>query len=276
MSIRTAAFAGQFYPKNSKQLESQLEEFFSNCKIKRDCGAIISPHAGYVYSGQTAAKAFSCLKKAATYIILGPNHTGLGSAISIDKNDFWETPLGRIEVDKKIAEKIIEKSDAEFDELAHIGEHSIEVQIPFLQHLFKEEKQKPKIVPIIISEDNHESIKKLGKILAEIGKNEDIAVIASSDFSHFISEKLARKVDFEAIHYITKIDPEGFHSEVNKHNLSICGYLPITCLLYYCMQKGLNNAEIEGYTTSGSLTGDYDNVVAYCAISFKNGKNSKN
>lgn len=276
MNIRTAAFAGQFYPKNPKELESTLEEFFSNCKIKRDCEAIISPHAGYIYSGQIAAKAFSRLGKFNTYILLGPNHTGLGSAISIDKNDFWETPIGRIEVNKKMAEKIIEKSGAEFDRLAHIGEHSIEVQIPFLQYLFKEEEQKPRIVPIIISEDNPEAIKELGKTIAEISKNEDIAIIASSDFSHFISEKLAKKVDFEAINYITKIDPKGFHTKVNTHDLSICGYLPITCLLYYCKEKSLNTAEIEGYTTSGSITGDYDNIVAYSAISFKNGKNSKN
>ena len=177
-----------------------------------------------------------------------------------------------------MANEIVGKSNAEFDRLAHIGEHSIEVQIPFLQYMSKlvGPEKPPKIIPIIISEDNLEEIKQLAKAISEISKKESIGIIASSDFSHFISEKQARKLDFEAIDYITKIDPEGFHLKVNSLNLSICGYLPITCLLQYCKEIRLNSAEIEEYTTSGSVTGDLSSIVAYCGICFKKAKNPKN
>jgi len=273
MKIRNAAFAGQFYPKEKNQLEKQLLRFFAGYEMKNDCSAIISPHAGYIYSGKIAAKSFARLKKFEDYILLGQNHTGLGSAISIDNNEEWETPLGKIEINKELSGKIVEKSSAEFDCLAHIGEHSLEVQIPFLQYLFKEEAKKPKIIPIIISEDNLAEIHELGKVLASLSQKENFGIIASSDFSHFISEKQAKKLDFEAISYITNIDPKGFHAKVNTINLSICGYLPITCLLYYCKEKGLKSAEIEAYATSGDLTADYDNIVAYCSICFRNNKN---
>lgn len=292
MQVREMAVAGQFYPLRKEQLLLQLNEFFETekrqktkkevaeeivekeskerKKVKKNnekekATAIIVPHAGYIYSGKIAAKGFSHLKKAKTFIILSPNHTGMGAGISVSDADYWETPLGKVKVNKRIVEEIASEI-GELEELAHIGEHSIEVQLPFLQYFFGEDFQ---IVAITIAEHSLQALKKLGKRIAEISEKEDIAVIASSDFTHFESEENAKKKDLNAIEFIEKIDVEGFHSFVERNELSICGYVAITAVMQYCKERGLLKGELLKYGSSAEATGDKRSVVAYAAIAFK-------
>ena len=161
MEKRMPAVAGQFYPGTKEELERTLRMLFRNEQIKQLAYEAIVPHAGYIYSGKVAAKVFAKIKKAETFVILSPNHTGLGSEISVSESASWVTPLGELSVNIKLAEEIVSNSSANFDELAHIEEHSIEVLLPFIQHLFK----KASIVPITIGTTSFDELDKLAEAL---------------------------------------------------------------------------------------------------------------
>ncbi|HLD58454.1 MAG TPA: AmmeMemoRadiSam system protein B [archaeon] len=265
MNLRESSVAGMFYPKQKNVLEKQLTDFFKGLKKESKTSAVIAPHAGYEYSGKTAAVSFNALAKAKTFILLGPNHTGLGSAISISNADCWETPLGKIEVDSETRKKLLEKLSLEADDLAHLQEHSIEVQLPFLQFLFSGFK----IVPISIMATNFSKLIELGNSLAEICKEENVSIIASSDFSHFLPLENAREKDLDAISFIEKLDIKGFYGRVMEKRLSICGFAPITALMQYCRQKAFKKARLLKYDSSATATKDTGNVVGYAAISFE-------
>ena len=172
--MRKAVVAGTFYPKNKTELKEQLKKFFSNSSTQtKKTNAVIAPHAGYIYSGKTAAKSYSFLEKAETFVLIGPNHTGLGEEISIYPEGKWATPLGEIEIDAVLAKDIAKKiPEAELEEEAHLEEHSIEVQLPFLQYLFG---GKFKIVPICIATDERQALKGLAEAIFEAEKKEKSA-----------------------------------------------------------------------------------------------------
>ncbi|MAG21969.1 MAG: AmmeMemoRadiSam system protein B [Candidatus Diapherotrites archaeon] len=264
MKIREAAVAGSFYPGEKTLILTQLKEFFAKIPKTKKVNCIIAPHAGYAYSGKTAAIAFSALKKTKTIFVLSPNHTGLGNPISVSDADYWETPLGKIAVDLRMRNKLLEKLGIGMDDLAHIQEHSLEVQIPFIQFLFP----KAKIVPITIMTHRINELEKLGSAIWSIGGNE-VGVVASSDFSHFIPEQEAKKQDKEAIKLIEKLDYTGFHALVMEKNLSICGFAPIIATMCFCEKNGLKKARLLKYTTSASTTKDKSSVVGYAAIFFE-------
>ena len=261
MNEREPAVAGAFYPRQKEILEKQLNGFFKGLKPGEKSSAVIAPHAGYEYSGKTAAIAFSALQKAETIAVLGPNHTGIGTHISVSNSDFWQTPLGKIQVNAGAREKLLQILGIEAEETAHFQEHSIEVELPFLQFLFKEFK----ILPICIMGTRLEELQGLGNALAGL---ENISVVASSDFSHFLPEENARKKDLEAIEFIKKIDINGFYNIVREKQLSICGFSPIIAAMQFAKKKGLRSAELLEYETSASATGDSANVVGYAAIKF--------
>jgi AmmeMemoRadiSam system protein B len=263
--VREPAVQGTFYPAGKTELEKQLQNFFSDLKASHNAPAIIAPHAGYVYSGRIAAKAFAALKKAKTFVILSPNHTGLGSAVSIYPQGQWQNSLGQVKVNDKLATELAEKVEgAELDESAHLQEHSIEVMLPFLQFLF----QGFKIVPITLAEHNLERLKALAQALADLSEQEDLALIASSDFTHFEAEESAKKKDLAAIDLVKQFKPEAFFKLVSEKNLSICGFAPIIVLLYYCQFKGLKKSELLEYGSSAQTTQDKSNVVGYAALKF--------
>lgn len=263
MKQRKPVVAGQFYPANPEQLKKTLEKLFSFKKTKAKAKEAILPHAGYKYSGKTTAKTIAMLKKADTFIILSPNHTGLGSRIALSESE-WETSLGKMLTDKETVKSIEKKTKAEIDELAHAGEHSIEVILPFLQQMFG----KTRIVPITISETDFYSITDFGEKLAEINSKKNICVIASSDFSHFIPEKHAIEKDKKAIEFIKKLDCEGFYKEVIEKQLSICGLAPIIATMAYCKKKKRKKGKLIEYITSAKETKDKSNVVGYAGIIF--------
>ncbi len=263
LSIRTESVAGAFYPSNKSILLKQLSGFFKSLPKESKSNCVIAPHAGYAYSGKAAAYSFNALKESKCFVILSPNHSGLGSAISVSDADEWQTPLGKIPVDGALRKKLLGLLGIEADDLAHIQEHSIEVQLPFLQFLFKHFK----ILPItIMSQDLNELIE-LGNALT--GLKEDFSIIASSDFSHFIPAETAKQRDTQAIEKIKQLDVEGFHKMVVQRNLSICGHAPITALMQYCKQKGFKQGKLLRYDSSASTTGDETNVVGYAAIKFE-------
>jgi MEMO1 family protein len=264
--LRKLAVEGIFYPKE-KKLELMLKEFFS--KVKKDkSNCVICPHAGIIYSGKTTAKTISQLKKRKVYIILCPNHTGLGKKISIyPANSEWENPLTekKIKINSFLTEKLKEKLKIDFDELAHIGEHSIEVILPFLSYLNSDYE----IVSIALAEYNYEKLIELGKILSELFKEKEFSLIASSDFTHFESEKKAKELDFKAIELIKKMNSKEFFNYVTENNISICGFAGITVAIEFSKRIGLNKAELIEYTSSKAVTKDKSNVVAYAGIKFK-------
>ncbi|MBN2127062.1 MAG: AmmeMemoRadiSam system protein B [Candidatus Diapherotrites archaeon] len=263
--LRELAVQESFYPKG-KKLELMLKEFFLNTK-KDSCNAVICPHAGLIYSGKTAAKAITALKKRKVYIILCPNHTGIGEKISIYPEGKWINPLNekKNKINSFLAEKLKEKLKIDFDELAHIGEHSIEVILPFLSYLNSDYE----IVAIALAEYDYKKLAELGKILSELFNEKKFSLIASSDFTHFESEKKAKETDFKAIEFIKKLDSKGFHEFVTENNASICGFTGITVAIEFSKRIGLNKAELIEYTSSAAVTNDKNNVVAYAGIKFK-------
>ncbi len=265
--IREPCVAGGFYPAEKEEIENLVGKLFSNVKEKKyDANAVIAPHAGYIYSGQTAAYSYSALKKVATYIIISPNHTGLGSSISIYPDGKWITPLGEIEIDNSLAAKIAEKLGIERDELAHVGEHSIEVQLPFLQFLYK---NKFKLVAITLSEHRLHELKKLGESIFSCSKGKNVALVASSDFCHFVQLQYAKKNDLDAVKKIEALDLEAFHSLVEEKRLSICGFAPIVAVMQYCKKNGLKRGKLLYYDTSATASGDESSVVGYSALKFE-------
>jgi AmmeMemoRadiSam system protein B len=265
---RGAVAAGSFYDWDKENLARGLEKLSEGVSDRGFLGCV-SPHAGYVYSGNVAAKTIGSMKPGKRFIVLGPNHTGLGANFAVYSSGSWETPLGRVPIDHELSEALMKFEGAESDEVAHGQEHSIEVILPFLQHFFGEIS----FVPIaILSYGYGDSFLKrldgLGGIIAGIVKKEgDVRVVASSDFSHFISADAARKRDMEAIEAIKRLDTRKLFRSLS-HDGSVCGYAPIAVLLSAARELGWK-AELIDYTNSGEVTGDKGEVVAYAGIGFK-------
>lgn len=240
-----------------------LDAFFKKAKGRGESDIIISPHAGFVYSGETAAKAFARLKGHKTFVILAPNHTGYGPAISVYPKGRWRNCLGGVEVDESLGQALVEKvEEAEFDELAHIQEHSAEVMLPFLQHRFKGFK----ILPVVLSYQDFSLSGQLAKALLELSRKHDFGVIASTDFTHFEPLESAEAKDRQAIKLVEALDAEGFHRLVVEKRLSVCGFVPVEVALLLGRLKGMKKAELLEYSSSARRTGDKGSVVAYAAL----------
>lgn len=266
---RKPVVAGMFYPFSRDSLERMLSKLFEGAE-GNDFVCVISPHAGYEYSGKTAAYAINSLRPAKSFVILGPNHNVMGSEFSITGSGEWETPMGRIEIDPELAEELKRCEILREDETAHMHEHSIEVQLPFLQHKFKN----PKFIPISIanmdySNDFLKKCETLGKHIAKTIKGKEVDVIASSDFSHYLPKEVAKDKDEKAIEKIEKFDPHGFFRTLEEIDASVCGYGPIAVLMYIAKELGLKTAKVINHTNSGDSTGDFSSVVSYYAIGFR-------
>jgi len=268
--MRNPQAAGSFYASEPAELRSQAKGFFRNAKQEQGKSLFaIAPHAGHEYSGQTAACSYSALEKADTYIILGPNHRGIGRPAAVSMQDAWHTPLGPVEVDRELAAKICREPTLEPDEDAHELEHSIEVQLPLLQERFG----KFKIVPISLAAfgDPKEMYGFCSRIADSISKSvkeskKKIAIIASSDFSHFLPKETAERLDKKAIEKIKALSAREFLESVLMEDLSICGFAPITVLMLAAKELGAKKGKLLHYTTSADTTGDASSVVAYASI----------
>ena len=265
--MRAPAVAGYFYPSNRKELEKILTTFFDKAKKevkeRENVIGIAAPHAGYIYSGLTAAYAYASLPKnqKKTIVIIGPNHTGYGSEVSVYPSGKWKTPLGEIEVDESFADELIRNCNVvERDEAAHIYEHSIEVQLPFLQFLYGNNF---KIVPICLLNQSLEVAECLANALLKIKK--DFLVIASSDLNHYESYEITQRKDAEIIKAITSLDLKKFYQTLENLNVSACGYGAIATLM--SLTKKLNGKiELIRHSTSGEVSEDYSSVVGYASL----------
>jgi len=258
---RKPAAAGQFYPKDKTQLDQQLNKLLKpHHTTTQKPDALICPHAGYAYCGRIMAPAYSLIKgrKTRTVVILGPNHTGYGMPVSVYPYGKWQTPLGEVPVDEKTAASI--SNEFWQDSTAHQMEHSIEVQIPFLQKTLENFK----IVPVCMLDQTQETAEKLGSILAETLDPKKDMIIASTDFSHYVPAEQARKTDTKALHAIERLDSSTLYN-LSQTELSMCGYGPVITLIEYTRQnKG--KIELVKYGNSGETTEDYTQVVGYASL----------
>ncbi|NYZ79204.1 MEMO1 family protein [Candidatus Micrarchaeota archaeon] len=274
--MRYPAVEGAFYPSGEEQLKKEVERAFSKgaglpeLGDKKNLIAVVSPHAGYVYSGWVASYAYREIaenySQPPTFVILGPNHTGKGSGVALSRED-WETPLGVASNDRELG-KLIQKNSriVDFDELAHQSEHSVEVQLPFLQFIYKDFK----FVPICLGLGDYETADGIAHAILKASQEmkRDIFVIASSDFTHFEDAQSAKKKDELALEAIKRLDAKLFLNEVENNNISICGYAPIMVAIIYSKLKGGKEAKVLKYANSGDVTKDYHEVVAYCSVAF--------
>jgi len=278
MLIRQPTVAGMFYNLNPKLLKKQIKSCFNHelgpKKIKQEKFiATVVPHAGYPYSGPVAAWSYSKIPKC-NYIILGPNHRVFSSRFGLMKEGVWKTPLGSVKIEDKVTSKLIDNSPLiEYDILAHESEHSIEVQLPFLQYRFEEDF---KFIPIsVINEypsfDFLEECKVVGKAIADVIKKEkkQWIIIASSDFSHYILYESAYSTDKYIIDAILKMNEKDFFIRLQEKNASVCGFGPIVIAMIVSKELGAKKGELLKYATSGDVIGDRGSVVGYASIILK-------
>lgn len=262
--IRYPAVAGSFYPSDPVELRKLLFSLLSRVPEaeEREVIGVVVPHAGYVYSGPVAAHAYRALEKTThphdRVVVVGPNHTGYGAPVSVFPRGEWVTPLGPVPVDEEMARHIVERSSAELDTDAHIFEHSIEVQLPFLQMIYPTFS----FVPITMMDQSHDVAEDLAGAIPE-----DVLLVASSDFSHYVPADVAERLDKLVIERILALDAPGVEQVVREQKISVCGYGPIMTLVEWAKRQGAR-AELLKYATSGDVTGDYSNVVAYAAVVF--------
>lgn len=285
---RKAVVAGSFYEANIASLTSQLENCFLHeigpgklpergiTKNKRSIRGVISPHAGFMFSGPIAAHHFLHLSQEEnpeTIIILGPNHRGIGGGdIAVMSSGYWETPLGSIEIEQQMTEKIIsfdqnQKKLIKNDRQAHIFEHSIEVQLPFLQYIYPSNHFK--IIPICISNQQLHTMKYLADILYQVFQEKSCLFIASSDFTHYEDQESAKRKDIEAIEKIISMDSELFYKTIRDNGASICGPGSIFAIIDICKKMGISQGHLLKYATSGDVSGMNDQVVGYASIIFQ-------
>lgn len=265
--IRRPVVAGQFYPSSSSTLRNQIDALVDKKATKIDVLACLLPHAGYMYSGRVAGLTVSCLNIRDKIILLGPNHTGNGAAFSIMTEGIWQTPLGEVRIDSDLANKILAGSKIlEADTLAHAYEHSLEVELPFLQY-FKSDFE---IVPIAFLSDDLEALKEVGQeiaaILQEPGIRDSFLIVASSDMTHYESQGEAEKKDKEAIEAMLELNEDKLMQKIKRFNISMCGYAPAVVMIKTAKLLGAKIAELIKYQTSGEVSGDYESVVGYAGI----------
>ena len=262
---RPPAVAGQFYFDDPSRLSQQVGQYINRKARKDNALGIVVPHAGLVYSGAVAGAVYSAIEFPKTFIMLGPNHTGLGSHISLVDTGEWEVPTGTVKIDRRLAGRILlNTSAATRDTQAHIFEHSLEVQLPFMTYISKETS----IVPIALRSISFDACKSLAEAIVMAVRSVDypVTILATSDMSHYHPDKTVRLKDKKVIDKIIAIDPEGLYDSVIHENISMCGCLPITVMLTAAKLLGANSAHLVKYTTSGEVSGDYDNVVGYAGM----------
>ena len=280
MKIRRPSQAGMFYAGNPEDLKKQIEECFLHKlgpgkipKVVEDgprkIVGLICPHAGYMYSGPVAAHAYHRLAldgKPEVFVIMGPNHMGYGSAIALMNEGVWRTPLGDIEIDYETASRILRVSELiDIDETAHKYEHSIEVQLPFLQYLYGSEFR---FVPIVFLMQDLKSSQEVGKALAKALEGRNAVIIASTDMTHYEPHEQALRKDKLALSAVEKMNEEEFYSIIESYRVSACGYGPVAALIVASRLLGAKEAEILCYKTSGDVVGDYSSVVGYASACF--------
>lgn len=276
---RLPAVSGIFYPSEPLELQRLIEQSFRDQKFgpgkippsefKRRIYGIVSPHAGYVYSGAVAANGFYEVSSMDfdNVVMIGPNHYGIGTGVATMRNGVWETPLGGIEINPDLVSEISKSGIIDFDDFAHSRDHCLEVQIPFLQYIKK--NKKIRIVPIILIMQDIKTAMDIGEAIAQSIRNTSNALlIASSDFTHYESNDEAHRKDSELIKAILSLNISEFYTVLDRLAVSACGYGAIASVMKAAKDLGATKGELLKYATSGNVIGDMSTVVGYSSIIF--------
>ncbi len=266
--VREAAVAGQFYPRSRTELLQEVQGFLARgARAGRRVRAVgvIAPHAGYMYSGAVAGAVYAHIEVPRKVIVLCPNHTGMGEPLAVISTGSFRTPLGDVPIDQAMAEALKKAFPLlREDATAQVGEHAVEVQLPFLQAV----RQDLNFVPITVGTGQFEVLTALGvvlaKVIAECG--EPVLIVASSDMNHYEDDAETRVKDALAIEQVLGLQPKGLFQTVRGQNISMCGYGPAVAMLTAALRLGASSAELVKYATSGDVSGDREHVVGYAGI----------
>lgn len=266
VEIREPAVAGRFYPGEPGELTADIRSYTSATAEKKLAAfGCIVPHAGYMYSGHVAGAVYERLELPQRYVILCPNHTGAGHPLAVMREGAWRTPLGNARLDEELADRVLAAFPlVKVDSEAHRAEHSLEVQLPFLQSLVRDFT----FAPIVIGTSRLDVLTALGESLAKVieGVKARVLIVASSDMNHYESDAETRVKDSLAIERVLALDPAGLWNVVHQQNISMCGYGPAVAMLTASRRLGASRAELIKYATSGDISGDRAAVVGYAGI----------
>ena len=279
MSVRKPAVAGQFYPSDPGELSDLVDGCYLHPlgpgrsppapETRSDAVAVVCPHAGYVYSGPVAAHSYlhvSSMRSPDLIVVVAPNHHGIGSGVSTFREGEWETPLGRMKVDSTASEELVELAGiVSFDPEAQRLEHSLEVQLPFIQRLYGDSVP---FLPISLKFQDFDTSAAVSKALAKIAKGKKLVLIASSDLTHYESAASASEKDSALLGQVLRMDVHGFYSTLETLEMTACGFGAIATVMQAASALGLKKAELLKYATSGETTGDNLQVVGYGALRF--------
>jgi AmmeMemoRadiSam system protein B len=268
--IRPPAVAGRFYPDDPERLRAAVDSFLASGGEGRKirARACLVPHAGYIYSGKVAGEVYRSIEIPPRIILIGPRHFPRGAPLAIVSEGAWQTPLGMAPIDQPLAEKIIQAFPRlREDAVAHSEEHSLEVQLPFLQRLVPSFA----FVPIVIGPAQWENLERLGHALAGViaAEHEPVFLIASSDMNHYESDAVTRVKDRKAIDQILALEPRKLFETVRNEKISMCGYAATVAVLIAACELGATQAELVRYANSGEVNGDMEEVVGYAGIVMK-------
>jgi AmmeMemoRadiSam system protein B len=266
--VRQPVVAGSFYPGNKNELIGALKTLLGEKLEKQRVLGAISPHAGYVYSGQVMGSVFSRIEVPDTVVILTPNHTGYGRPYSLWPEGSWHTPLGETAIDEELVGEILNSCDLiEKDKEAHVREHAAEVILPFLQYI----NPRVKIVVIVVQTSQLEDLEIIGKSIGQVLKktSPSTLVVASSDMTHYESSESANQKDKSAIAEIVALREEGLYNVVRESNITMCGVCPVISMIVCSKERGAASAELIKYATGGDVSGDYEQVVGYAGVIVK-------
>ncbi len=258
--------AGYFYPDDPDRLRNTIKSFTSEKEEKLKAIGLVAPHAGYEYSGPVAGRVYSTVEIPETVVVMSPAHHHINSLFALFDRGSWLTPLGEVKVEARLADLVAEETELiSRDPEAHRKEHSVEVQVPFLQYL----RPDVSIVPIMVSyQADWSELVRLGQALAVAVRKfgQPVLLVASTDMSHYVSKKVAEELDFKAIDFIRKLDPEGLVRVVTSFGISMCGYQPTAAMLVAARELEAREGRLINYQTSGERTGDYREVVGYAGL----------
>ncbi|MGM0398332.1 MAG: AmmeMemoRadiSam system protein B [Halobacteriota archaeon] len=278
MTVRRPAVAGRFYEDDPDRLRQQVVETFTHrlgpgtvpapASGRPDQFGLVAPHAGLPFSGPVAAHGMGALAASGrpdVLIIVGPNHTGTGEPLAVSEADQWRTPLGTVDVDEAVRERLVAESEhAVLDETAHRREHAIEVQVPFVQVVYDDP---PAVVPVVMGRQTRAMASDLGSSIetAVAESAEAVVAIASTDLTHYEPQPVAEAADETVIERIEALDPDGLFDVVERDAISMCGYGPTAAVMTAAKDLGAERGECLQYATSGDVTGSTDDVVGYCS-----------
>ena len=267
--IRRACVAGQFYPGEPSSLRQAVADLLKTGKGGREKAvAIVAPHAGYIYSGRVAGRVYSEVVVPDSIVLIGPNHTGLGANAAVMVNGIWETPIGNIEVDRDLAMAVAGATPSfSEDSVAHLGEHSLEVQLPFIHTI----NPSARIVPITVMSAGPRECEEMGRAIAGAIRSHpgEVLIVVSSDMNHYEPDDVTREKDRHAIDMVLELDWMGLLKVTAERHITMCGVVPAAIAIVAARHLGAGEARLSAYATSGEGSGDYTHVVGYAGIVIK-------